>query len=171
MRLLRIPEALSNPDFTWEIKFDGFRALAFIENGRCTLVSRYGHTFKSWRSLCEELTRAVRCRSAVLDGEIVCLDPNGRANVKNLLFRRQLPHFVAFDILACAGDDLTALPLSERKAHLRPLEPRRGRVMFLDGVERGTELFRLTCERDLEGIVGKWRSGSYCTDGRSTPLG
>ncbi len=169
MRLLRVPEPLTNPDMTWEIKLDGFRALAFIEKGRCTFVSRNGHTFKSWPSLCEQLVKAVRCRNAILDGEIVCLDADGQANFRNLLFRRVPPHFVAFDLIACEGEDLTQLPLFERKARLRMIVRGSGSVMGLDGMRgRGQDLFREICGRDMEGIVGKHVGGSYCTDGRLT---
>lgn len=51
MRLLRIPEPFDHPEFVFEPKIDGFRALAYIRDGRCELVSRNGHTFKSWRQL------------------------------------------------------------------------------------------------------------------------
>ena len=74
MRLLRIPEPFDHPDWLFEVKFDGFRALAHVTGHHCQLVSRNGHTFKSWPYLAEEIAHAVRARSAVIDGEIVCLD-------------------------------------------------------------------------------------------------
>lgn len=69
-----------HPDFVYELKLDGFGAIALIEHGQCHLVSRNGHDFKQWPSLNREIAGSVRCRSAVLDGEIVCLDPDGRSN-------------------------------------------------------------------------------------------
>jgi ATP dependent DNA ligase domain len=78
-------------------------------------VSRNGHTFKQWPQLAEELAHAIRTHSAILDGEICCLNPDGRTNFKQLLFRKEWPHFYAFDVLSIDGPDLTALPLRDRK--------------------------------------------------------
>jgi bifunctional non-homologous end joining protein LigD len=71
MRLLRIPRAFDHPDFIYELKLDGFRALAVVEGGQCRLVSRNGNDFHRWDTLKHELGRTVRAQSAVLDGEIV----------------------------------------------------------------------------------------------------
>src|SRR3954470_960695 len=109
-RLLHIPEPFDHPDWIFEAKMDGFRSLAHIDAHRCTLVSRNGHVFKSWPQLAEELALTVRADDAILDGEIVCLDADGRSNFKNLLFRRERPFFYAFDLLACDGQDLRDLP-------------------------------------------------------------
>lgn len=170
MRLLRIPEPFDHPDFIFEPKLDGFRALAIVRGHRCELVSRNGHTFKQWPQLCEEIAHAVRANHAVLDGEICCLKPDGRTHFKNLLFRREWPHFYAFDALSIEGEDLTAQPLLERKRRLLAIMPAvECRLLYLDHLEaRGVDLFRVACERDLEGIVGKWAEGTYRTDGRAT---
>jgi ATP-dependent DNA ligase len=104
MPLLRLPEPFDDPDWLFEVKHDGFRALAHIDGHHCALVSRNGHTFKHWPQLCEELAHAVRAHDAVIDGEIVCLDARGRSNFKSLLFRREWP-------------------LMERKRRLRHLIP------------------------------------------------
>jgi bifunctional non-homologous end joining protein LigD len=74
MRLLRIPEPFDHPDWLYEVKFDGLRALAHVNGHHCQLVSRNGHPFKSWPYLAEEIAHAVRAHSTVPDGEIVCLD-------------------------------------------------------------------------------------------------
>lgn len=68
------------------------------------------------------------------------------------------------------GRDLCGLPLLERKRRLREIMPSAGsRLLYLDHVaERGGDLFRLACERDLEGIVAKWAHGTYQSDGRGT---
>jgi bifunctional non-homologous end joining protein LigD len=81
MRLLRFPKPFDrDDDFIFEPKIDGFRALAQIERGRCTLISRNGHTFKSWPQLQEEIVRSVQGEKAVVDGEIACLEADGRPN-------------------------------------------------------------------------------------------
>jgi bifunctional non-homologous end joining protein LigD len=84
MRLLRIPEPFDHPEFIFEPKIDGFRALAHVRGHRCELISRNGHTFKSWPHLAEEIAHTVRSRSAVLDGEICCLEPDGRSHFYKL---------------------------------------------------------------------------------------
>jgi bifunctional non-homologous end joining protein LigD len=151
MRLLRLPEPFDHPDFLFEPKLDGFRAVARIRGHHCELVSRNGHVFKQWPQLAEEVAHAVRAHSAVLDGEVCCLNPDGRSNFKQLLYRREWPYFYAFDVLSIDGDDLTARPLVERKRHLRRIMPTiETRLLFLDHLEqRGRDLFRVACERAL----------------------
>ena len=80
--------------------------MAYIDGHHCRLVSRRGIVYKSWPYLCEELAHAVRCRNAVLDGEIVCLEPDGRSHFYNLMFRREWPYFMAFDLLWLDGRDV-----------------------------------------------------------------
>ena len=77
MPLVRASEAFDQPDWLFELKHDGFRALAVIEHFRCRLVSRQAHEFKQWPQLQEDVAHAIRARRAVLDGEIVCLRPDG----------------------------------------------------------------------------------------------
>ena len=170
MRLLRVPEPFDHADCVFEPKLDGFRALARIDGHRCTLISRNGHVFRSWPQLAEELAHAIRANRAVLDGEICCLARDGRSNFNALLFRRAWPYFYAFDILSLEGRDLTRQPLLERKRILRTVMPKiETRLLYLDHLPgRGRDLFRVACERDLEGVVGKWAHGSYQTDGRGT---
>jgi bifunctional non-homologous end joining protein LigD len=76
-----------NPEWIFELKYDGFRALAYIEAGECRLVSRNGNQFKSFLSLNFALPLECRTKSAVLDGEIVCLNEDGCAQFEDLLFR------------------------------------------------------------------------------------
>jgi len=85
---------------SFEVKHDGFRALAHIDGHHCDLVSRNGHTFKHWPQLCEELAHAVRPHGAVIDGEIVCLHARGRSNFKNLVVRARVAVFLAVPIAA-----------------------------------------------------------------------
>ena len=87
-----------------------------------------------------------------------------------MLFRREWPHFYAFDLLFLNGRDLREMPLLERKRRLRAIMPKvESRVLYLDHIERrGCDLFRAACARDLEGIIGKYAAGIYQSDGRST---
>lgn len=86
------------------------------------------------------------------------------------MFRRGRPHFYAFDALRLNGRDLRGLPLLERKRRLvENLPALEARVLYLDHIrERGEDFFKVACERDLEGIVGKYARGTYQSDGRTT---
>ena len=169
MRLTRRPEPFDHPDWIFEVKFDGFRALCFIENGAARLVSRKGNTFSSFHQLAADVVADFRGDNGVLDGEIVSLDAEGRPQFEDLMFRRGKLFFVAFDALWIDSEDLRNKPLIERKRALRQVVPRRAnsRLRYLDHVEaRGRDLFRLVCESDLEGIVAKHRLGIYDADAR-----
>jgi bifunctional non-homologous end joining protein LigD len=138
MPLVRLREPFDHTDWLFEVKHDGFRALAHIDGHRCELRSRNGHTFKNWPQLCEELAHAMKAHDAVLDGEIVCLDARGRSNFKNLLYRRDWPYFYAFDLLAVDGEDLREWPLVERKRRLRQLIPSVPTRLLYVGPRQGT---------------------------------
>jgi len=76
--LVRRPKAFSHPDWIFEIKHDGFRALAYLDGSEARLVSRNGNTFKTFLpDLCAGLAAAITRRKVVLDGEIVCSDKYG----------------------------------------------------------------------------------------------
>jgi ATP-dependent DNA ligase len=109
MRLLRIPEPFDHSDWIFEPKMDGFRALGHVKGHHCTLISRKGHTFKSWPQLAAEVAHSVRAHSAILDGEICCLNPDGTSNFKDLLFRREWPCLHRVDVLTVAGEDIRLL--------------------------------------------------------------
>ena len=90
MPLGRLPEPFDHPDWVFEIKYDGFRALAYVDDV-CSLVSRKAHTFK-FPELSASIAAAVPC-PVVLDGEIVCLDDGGRPQFYDLMFRRAEPYY------------------------------------------------------------------------------
>jgi bifunctional non-homologous end joining protein LigD len=166
MPLRRHPHAFDHPDWIFELKYDGFRTLAQFRGGECQLVSRNGNRFASFTPLADELASIVRVRTAVLDGEIVCVDQDGRPQFYDLLYRRRPPYFFAFDLLFHNGEDLRFLPLTERKDRLRALLRRSsGPMLAVDHVEEtGTALFERVCALDLEGIVAKHRFGPYLSD-------
>jgi bifunctional non-homologous end joining protein LigD len=100
-------EPFSHPEWLFEVKWDGFRALAYVNDGECRSISRNGNQFKLFPALAESLPAELRARSAVLDGEIVSLDRHGKTQFKDLLSRRGEPRFYAFDLLWCDGEDLS----------------------------------------------------------------
>ena len=132
----------------------------------CRLVSRNGNEFKSFLALAAGLPDELRAGAAMLDGEIVCLDSNGKSQFEHLLFRRGEARFQAFDLLWSDCDDLRYSPLIERKTGLRSITPKRGAwLLYCGHVEReGEGFFKLACEHDLEGIVAKHRFSPYLPD-------
>jgi bifunctional non-homologous end joining protein LigD len=154
--------------WVFELKYDGFRALAVLHDGRCELISRNGHPF-SFDSLRKEMS--VPCSGqTVLDGEIVCLDKR-RPQFNDLLFHRGEPRFFAFDLLMADGKDLRMEKLTDRKQELRRLLSKvsASRVLYADHVEQhGTALFQRICKLDLEGIVAKHSLAPYTTERERT---
>ena len=147
-------------DYVYEL-YDGFRALAYINGADTRLVSRKGNDFKCFATLRQALSEFKI--SAVIDGEIVCMDEQGRPQFNDLLFRRGVARFVAFDLLWLNGEDWPNHPLINRKAALRKVVPRRDPYLIyadhlLDG---GMEFFEAVRAADLEGIVAKPKNGVY----------
>jgi bifunctional non-homologous end joining protein LigD len=165
MPLKRHREPFSHPDWLFELKHDGFRALAFVENGRCRLVSRNGNEFHIFTTLTSALPKELKAEAVVLDGEIVCLDESGRSQFNELLFHRGEPRFFAFDVLWCDGKDLRHDGLLDRKRKLRSLITTKNRLLYCDHIEdRGEDLFTQVCELDLEGVVAKRKNSPYLPD-------
>src|SRR5579864_1800109 len=143
-------------------------ARSFVSSrGSADSSSRKGNEFKSFRTLNESILSELKVRSAVLDGEIVCLNDAGKPEFRDLLHRRGEPRFVAFDLLFCDGQDLRSSPLTERKQKLRTILPTGGeRVLYCDHVAGdGERLFQLACDSDLEGIVAKRKFDPYIKAG------
>jgi hypothetical protein len=112
------PRPFDGVEWIFELKYDGFRALALIEHGRCRLVSRNGHEFSSFGSLASSLAGIPHEGGVILDGEVACVDVKGRPRFNDLLFRRREPCFFAFDLLYLNGNDGPLDSLSQRKLAL-----------------------------------------------------
>jgi bifunctional non-homologous end joining protein LigD len=164
MQLSLIPEPFDHRDWLFEVKHDGFRSLAYVFEGKCDLVSRRRNTYKSFEALRNEIARALKVKNAVLDGELVVLDQQGRSLFNEMLFRRGDPIFYVFDLLWLDNRDLRTKPLIERKRILRKLirAAKCDRLLFAQHIERdGTKLFRAVCAKDAEGIVAKRKDEPY----------
>ncbi len=171
MRLSRRAEPFDSDEFIYELKIDGFRALAQVQDGRGELISRNGNVFRGFAELATWIAEHLHVASAVLDGEIACLDESGRPNFRDLLFRKRQCVFIAFDLLYLNGKDLRLLPLIERKAALKKLLRRkRSRILYLDHVDTdGRLLFEEMVKMDLEGIVCKRKNSSYKVTEKPSP--
>jgi bifunctional non-homologous end joining protein LigD len=169
MPLQKRPLPFDDPDWLFELKYDGFRALAIVEHGRAQLLSRNGHPFASFSGLAESISDSLPNTRAVIDGEICSLDRRGRPQFKNLMFRRgNPPCFFAFDLLTRDGKDLRTERLMDRKQELRRLLTKTSPpfpLRYAEHVEgSGTALFERICELDLEGIVAKQKFSPYVTE-------
>jgi bifunctional non-homologous end joining protein LigD len=170
MPLSRRPAPFDHPEWVFELKYDGFRSLAVIQNGRTELISRNGHPFNSFDKLRKALT-APGDGKTVLDGEIVCVDKRGRPQFNDLLFHRGELCFFAFDLLMVDGKDLRTERLTDRKHELRRLVSKTpaSRMVYVDHIEhQGTALFERVRKLDLEGIVAKHSYGEYVTEPERT---
>lgn len=158
--LILQPDAFSDPDWLFEVKHDGFRSLACIQDG-CKLVSRKGNTYQRFKDLSKVLSGVPH--DVVLDGELVCLDDEGQTLFYDLMFNRAPASFYAFDILWLDGEDLREKPTQERKEILQGVvseSPQR--LLYVDHIEEeGEQLFELICKRDMEGIVAKPKESPY----------
>src|SRR5574340_860014 len=149
IRLLPRSEPFDDPGWLFELQHDGLRALALIDNGKATLISRQGEAYTSFQRLCVKLARDVKVHDAILDGEIVCFDEAGKPRFNRLLKGPHKPCYCAFDVLWWNGTDLRSEPLRYRKKALRKIIANRSlSVLCIDYViERGVSLFEAACTR------------------------
>jgi bifunctional non-homologous end joining protein LigD len=118
-------------------------------------VSRRRNSYKSFQPLRDSLGK-LKVKNAVLDGELVCLDTEGRSIFNEPLFRRGCPVFYAFDLLYLNDRDMRQLPLLERKDALKKVIEKSGLPDVVCGKyveERGIDLFNAVCRNNLEGVA------------------
>jgi bifunctional non-homologous end joining protein LigD len=162
----RIP---TGDDWIHEVKFDGFRAIAYLRGGECTLASRNDNDLTGrFPEVAKSIVKAVKSPNAVLDGEITRIDPTGRTSFSELQQGSGPLVYYAFDLLELDGEPRVHLPLRERKALLRDLLDKRvTSVGFSEGFDDGAALFKVAEERGLEGIISKRASSAYQQGKRS----
>ena len=171
-------KAFDNPDWLFEIKWDGYRAIAFIEGGRVRLMSRTQNDLTAQFPELGVLPRFVKAERAILDGEIVALDEEGRPSFSLMQQRtgfragkRRMPQregvpviYYAFDLLYLDGLDLRRVALEQRKHLLQErIEAGKGDVVHYSDryPEKGLALFEAAKQRGLEGILAKKRRSVY----------
>jgi bifunctional non-homologous end joining protein LigD len=169
MPLLKRKLPFDDTDWIFELKLDGFRALAVLENGKADLLSRNGHAFASFAGLGKSIAASLPdVGNTVLDGELVSVDESGKPQFYDLMLHRQPPSFFVFDLLISDGKDWRQEQLIDRKQELRRLlsgMPADAPLAYVDYVEgEGTTLFQRICELDLEGIVAKQKFSPYVVD-------
>lgn len=163
-----IKEPFDSPDWIFEIKFDGFRALAHIQK-QVKLLSRNNQSFnKRFPQIVKELEKiSAEC---VLDGEIVIFDSKGRSHFQLLQNYQRTqegtPYYYLFDILSYQGKDLRHLPLIERREILSRLlkKYKMPHVKFSKCIEeKGKAFFQKAKKMGLEGIIAKRKASPYAS--------
>jgi len=165
MRLRLVREPFDNPDYIFELKHDGFRAIAYLQNGESKLVSRNQRNL-GFEVLKRSLAK-LPVENAILDGEVICVDAKGVSQFNQLLSRKGEPVFYAFDLLWLDGKDLRQRPLVERKKRLARLvqATKCPRLLYAQYIlQHAKAFFAEICRRDLEGIVAKRKLGIYKDD-------
>jgi len=170
-----VKEAPEGDDWLHELKFDGYRILARRDGRHISLLSRRGHDWSEAFPAVRAAVEALPVRTALIDGEVAVVLPDGRTSFQALQNARGaqasgLTYFV-FDLLHLDGDDLTGLPLVQRKERLRALVSRAPAGSILRYTQhvigRGGEVFRSACASGVEGIVSKRLDAPYLP-GRGT---
>jgi bifunctional non-homologous end joining protein LigD len=164
----------SDPGWLFEIKWDGIRTVAFVNNGDVRLFSRSKRDVTAEFPEFQDLAKHLRAGTSILDGEIVTLDENGRSDFQKLQNRfgvtkpsqkliNEVPlTYYLFDVLYCNGFDVRKTPLLQRKELLRQMLRGENRVRYSEHqLEKGKELYAAAEKQGLEGIVGKQIESPY----------
>lgn len=162
-----IDEPFDDKAWLFEIKWDGFRALAEVSKEKVDLYSRTFHSFNHQFPTIVEALQQLQMK-VVLDGEIVVLDAKGISNFQSIqnyqkTGKGDLRYYV-FDLLYLDGRDLRLMPLIERKALLKSLLPfsKTSVIQFSDHVQgRGVYFFKAAKKQHLEGIMAKLAESPY----------
>jgi len=166
-KLVAVPP--ETEDWLFEVKYDGYRILAYCENGETTLLTRNGKDFtKKFLTVAETLNELSVGRAFVLDGEMVVADEKGRTDfqaLQNVMKNKsdQDLTYVVFDLLALDGEDLREKKVIERKEILEKLVKNAPEnicySVFVTG--GGSDCIKAACAQKLEGIVGKKIDSTY----------
>lgn len=153
----------SHPDWIFEQKWDGYRALSLIEHDSARFMSRNKKELTKRFPELSMIYRAIKARTVILDGEIVGLDENGVPRFEDLQNRKRcVVVYCVFDCLMLNGNDLRIEPLMARKVVLKEILKKSPLIKFTDYVvEHGKDLFSAAEELGLEGIVAKKADSLY----------
>ena len=155
----------SKEDWIFEIKWDGYRAIAEVNKKDIKLYSRKGNSFLlNYPEVVEELSKMKL--NAVLDGEIVVLNEEGNPDFQKLQdygLNKNFPlQYYVFDLLELEGKKLYSAPLIQRKELLAELLSKNDVIKYSDHVEQsGEEFFKVIKEKNLEGIMAKRKDSEY----------
>ena len=156
-------------NWAYEIKWDGYRTLAFVDGGRHVCRAATSSTSRAKYPELAEFAGSVNAGSAIIDGELVVLDDDGRPSFELMQQHATQVAFYAFDVLSVDGHDTIALPYEQRRELLGGSG--RGGSNWMVPAHRigdGAALVAATVERGLEGVMAK-RLGSLYVPGKRSP--
>jgi bifunctional non-homologous end joining protein LigD len=170
-----VEKPFDDPEWLFEIKWDGYRAVAFIKDGKARLVSRHQNDLTAQYPELQNLPSFIKAESAILDGEIAALDEEGRSSFSLMQQRTGVREggrrakakpdipvlYYVFDLLYLDGYDLRRVALEERKELLAQMIDGSGLVRYSDHFPSGTALFEAAKQKGLEGILAKRRGSVY----------
>ena len=164
----------SNPDWLFEVKWDGVRGIAYLANGEVSVRSRASREISVEYPEIRDLADQLDATEAIIDGELVVLDSAGRSNFQKLQNRAGIRNpsqqllesipatYYAFDLVYCDGYDLRKVPLEKRKELLKQLLRPNDHIRYSEHeIEKGKELYEAARQQSLEGIIGKKRDSAY----------
>jgi bifunctional non-homologous end joining protein LigD len=162
----RLVQALpDDDDWIYEVKLDGYRALLLKDGARVQIRSRNDNDLTAAYPAVREAGRRLHADRAVVDGEIVAVDEHGRPSFQALQHRGAHPGyaiaFYAFDLIHLDGDDLTGLPLIERKAHLPAVIDGSGILLSPALPGSAAQVRQAVAQLGLEGVIAKRKSSLY----------
>lgn len=165
MLAIAVDKPFSDSEWLFELKLDGYRAVAETGKRKLLLYSRNGLSLTQRFPSIAEALRKIKTE-AVMDGEIVLLNEKGKPDFQKLQnygqnIQYQLVYYV-FDLLSCKQKDLRHQPLTERKKQLKKILKKVGPVRFLSHIEdNGIDFFRTVKMEDMEGIIAKKKDSTY----------
>ena len=162
--LATLAEAVpSGPGWLYEVKWDGYRALAYLGGGEVSLTSRRGNDLtERFAVVARALERAVRTPDCVLDGEVCALDEEGRSSFSVMQQGSGPLAYYVFDVLEIDGEPVLDQPLAERRKRLAKLLDRRvSAIRLSEAFDDGEALLSASKAQGLEGIVAKKADSRY----------
>jgi bifunctional non-homologous end joining protein LigD len=170
-----VDDPFDDPEWLYEIKWDGYRAIAFISKGKVRLVSRNQNDLTAQYSELHSIPSFIKADTAILDGEIAALDDAGRSSFSLMQQRTGIRQggrrvasrgdiqvlYYVFDLLYLDGYDLRRVPLEQRKEILRQITDVSGHVRYSEHFSQGKGLFDVAKQKGLEGILAKRRNSIY----------
>lgn len=159
-------EIFKDPDWLFEIKWDGYRLMANIIDGKVSIFSRNGILYNNKFSVIKEDLEKIH-HDCVLDGELVFLDEEGKPDFQGLQFYDTEPHkgklrYYVFDLLHLNGMDTLSLPLIDRKSFLPEIVENLEHVVISDYViGMGPALYKKTLDAGYEGVMAKKMDSIY----------
>ena len=153
----------------FEVKWDGYRAIASVAGGEADLTSRRGNSLtERFTSVAKAIPKALRTPNCVLDGEVCALDEEGRARFSAMQQGTGALVYYVFDLLEVEGGPLVDRPFTERRARLEQLlDGRNEAVRLSEGFDDGEALLAATREQGLEGVIAKRADSPYFPGRRS----